>query len=152
MRLRPARRVGGQERHQRKVTVLVPLDDRARSADDYPPHAQARRPLHLEPGHLHALSADELLLRVPDAEAIHGDRAAHAGRHAGDQRLVDPKIGFALAAEPRRDRQKAIPCCDVDVPEPQPELTRRRRWAERAGDRERATAGIAVETSTDPAS
>ena len=62
---------------QWEAACLVPLDEGPRSAHDEPLHAQSRRPLHLEPRRLHSLGADKLLVRIPDAEMIDGDRATH---------------------------------------------------------------------------
>src|SRR5205807_6198365 len=121
--------------------VLVPLDDRPRSAHDEPLHAQPRRPLHLEPRRFDTLGAHELLLRVPDSKPVDGDRAIHPSRHTRGEGLVDPKIGFASTVEPSRHWNEAIPCREVQIVEPEMELTRCRRWTEHARHRECSAAG-----------
>src|SRR4029453_14753473 len=82
-----ARRVGraSKERRQREVTVLVALNDRARSVYDDPPHSDARRPLHLERGRLDPPGTHQLLLTVPDAQATHRYQAVHPGGHTSGE-------------------------------------------------------------------
>ncbi len=124
-RFRRGRRRCG-ESGQRKVTAAITRERAAGTAEQHALDDQSSGPAQLEALRLDSPDAEQLLVPVGHCQPVDGERALHAGRHIGGQRLVQPQVGFGDAAHAGRQRYEL-------GPGPQLEVAQARSWLAAGG-------------------